>query len=191
MIAQPEIWKGIFREAHGQEERAKDLLLTRLTLKAANDPNFQRELRDDPDAVVRREAKELDIKPSKSLIEAAGKAATAAIPGLEQARVQTLVFTAILGGCFASFAVRALMELSRWLFFAGILLVMVAFVAGLFNASSSSVAVSGGSGALGLLLSAVMNPLDRIRNAGGNLVQIQAAYLGVLQAQLPILGGGG
>jgi hypothetical protein len=186
VIAQPEVWKGIFREAHGQEERAKDLLLTRLTLKAANDPSFQRELRDDPDAVVRREAKELDIKPSKSLIEAAGKAATAAIPGLEQARVQTLVFTTI-EDMRTSF--KLTLELSRWLFFAGILLVMVAFVAGLFNASSSSVAVSGGSGALSLLLSAVMNPLDRIRNAAGNLVQIQAAYLAFYK-QLTILGGG-
>jgi hypothetical protein len=66
----------------------------------------------------------------------------------------------------------------------------VAFVAGLFNANSTSVAVSGGSGALSLLLSAVMNPLDRIRSAAGNLVQIQAAYLAFYK-QLTILGGSG
>ena len=136
-------WQSVFKKARSQDDQAKELLLGRLTLKAASDPNFQRELRSDPDEVVRREAKELDIKPTKGLIEAAGKVASAAIPGFEEAKVQALVFTTI-EDMRTSF--KLTLDLSRWLFIAELVLVSVSFVAGAFRASNWSVAVSGGAG---------------------------------------------
>lgn len=175
-------WQGLFAE---EEDREAKLLAGQLTLKAAADPQFRQELQIRPKSVIQREAEALSIKPSARVVDAVGRTFSAAVPGADTEKViQKLIFGTI-DDMRKSFNLT--LQLSRWLFFAGLLMVVGAFIAALASNKFWAVGVSGGSGALSLLLSAVMNPLDRIRSAAGNLAQVQASYLAFYK-QLYILG---
>ena len=172
-------------EARNQESYAQELLLGKLTRKAADDPEFREELRAHPERVVRREAGDLQVAVTKGVVESV-KVLSAAIPGADADKVQKLIFMTI-EDMRKSFTMT--LQLSQWLFFAGLVMVAGAFCAALFEQKLWAAGIAGGSGSLSLLLSAVMNPLDRIRGAAGNLAQIQAAYLAFYK-QLYILGVG-
>ena len=170
-----------------QEVDVQEMLLGKLALKAAKDPTFRQELRSDPQKVAQREADDLNIKLPQDVVEATDKLFNSAVPGANAQRVEELVFTTI-DDMRKSFGLT--LQLSTWLFIAGLLMIGAAFLTALVSDKLWAVGVTGGSGALSLLLSAVMNPLDRIRNAAGNLAQIQMAYLSFYK-QLYILGDGG
>lgn len=177
-------WRQIIGEAEDQEAKTQALLVGQLTLKAAADPSFKEELRSNPKSVIEREAASLAIEPTSHVVDAVGRSFSAAIPGADVQKVQDLIFTTV-DDLRRSF--KLTLDLSRWLFFAGLGMVALAFGAALVSDKLWAVGVSGGSGALSLLLSAVMNPLDRIRGAAGNLAQVQASYLAFYR-QLYILG---
>jgi hypothetical protein len=177
-------WQQILNDAEDQEATTQALLVGQLTLKAAADPHFRQELQSKPKSVIQREAESLSIEPNERVVDAVGRAFSAAIPGADTDKVQKLIFDTV-DDMRRSF--KLTLELSRWLFFAGLGMVALAFGAALLSDKLWAVGVSGGSGVLSLLLSAVMNPLDRIRAAAANLAQVQASYLAFYK-QLYILG---
>ena len=182
-------WSKILAEAQSQEKLAREKetekVISWMAKEAVANPKIQFQIRSDPKGVAQRATQELGIPVNKRLVEVAEKELSAAVPGFDEARVQEMVFTTIVD-LRTSF--RMTLDLSRWLFIAGLCLVIISLLAGIFGVNDLSIGVSGGAGALSLLLSAVMNPLDRIRNAAGNLVQFQAAYLAFYK-QLYMLGG--
>jgi hypothetical protein len=135
--------------------------------------------------VLQREGKG-QIQPAPAIAEAANALLSSAVPGADAKRVEDLVFNTV-DDMRKSFNLT--LVLSKWLFIAGLVMLALAFLAALGSDKLWAVGVSGGAGILSLLLSALRNPLDRIRNAAGNLAQIQAAYLGFYK-QLYMLGSG-
>lgn len=177
-------WARLLDEAGDEDAKNQALLVGQLTLKAAEDPHFREQLQSQPKSVIQREAASLSIKPSEKVVDAVGMALSAAVPGADIKEVKELIFETV-DDMRRSF--KMTLELSRWLFFAGLGMVGLAFLSALFSDRLWAIGVSGGGGALSLLLSATMNPLDRIRAAAGNLAQVQAAYLAFYK-QLYILG---
>lgn len=177
-------WQRIVSSTDQEAAKNEALLVGQLTLKAAKDARFREELQAEPTSVIKREAASLSIEANERVVDAVGKAFSAAIPGADTGKVQELIFETV-DDMRRSF--KMTLELSRWLFFAGLGMVALAFCAALFSDKLWAIGVSGGGGALSLLLAATMNPLDRIRGAAANLAQVQAAYLAFYK-QLYILG---
>ncbi|MEJ0019121.1 MAG: hypothetical protein WDN25_21700 [Acetobacteraceae bacterium] len=166
-----------------QQEEQQEALLGSVMLRAAKNQALRTELQSNPTQVLQRES---HGQLAPSIVAAADALLSQAIPGADARRVEDLVFNTV-EDMRTSF--RLTLLLSQWLFIAGLVMVAVAFFAALLSDRLWAVGVSGGAGVLSLLLSALRNPLDRIRNAAGNLTQIQAAYLGFYK-QLYMLGGG-
>jgi hypothetical protein len=166
--------------ARHQEERTQGELLGDVMLRAATNVVLRDELAKNPTEVLQREtAGRLDPE----VAEKAAHMLSVAVPGTDAEKVEKLVFDTV-EDLRRSFNMT--LVLSRWLFFAGLVMLMLAFGAALFS-QRLAVGISGSAGIISLLLSALRNPLDRVRNAAANLTQIQAAYLGFYK-QLYILG---
>jgi hypothetical protein len=166
--------------ARRQEERTQGELVGDIMLRAATNAALRDELTKDPAKVLQRETAG-QLTPE--VAEKAARMLSVAIPGTDAEKVEKLVFDTV-EDMRRSF--KMTLELSRWLFFAGLAMLALAFGAA-FGSNHLAVGLSGSGGIISLLLSALRNPLDRVRNAAANLAQIQASYLGFYK-QLYILG---
>lgn len=175
------------RNASQQEAQSGPVLRELLFSRADAEPEFRKALVNNPEKTIGQMAKGMGAAATPELVREVKERYSAAIFGATDAEVKDLVF-GTLGNVRQSFT-RTL-ALSQWLFWVGMGLTVAAFVATLFpnNQKGWIAGVFGGGGILTLISYAVMNPLDRIRGAAANLVQVQIAYLSFYK-QLNMLGG--
>jgi hypothetical protein len=187
--------------ASDQEHQARDLLRELVFERAERDPQFKKALVQDPERVVREEARKIPTQGGGQAVEEvaqkmrtltvqevaqeARQRFSTAIIGASETQVTELVF-GTLANVRTSF--RRTLLLSQWLFLTGLALTVASFLVAVFGEKDLIAGIFGGGGVLTLISHAVMNPLDRIRNAAANLVQVQIAYVSYYK-QLSMLGG--
>jgi hypothetical protein len=172
------------RVASEQDASASELLWGQITSRAVSDESFRRELTLNPESAIKREADRLNVQLKPEDLAKAKELFSPAIPGSKPEKVEQLVFGTI-EDVRKSF--KLTLQLSQILFGVGIFMLLVSMAFSIAKGRDSSTIVFGAGGVASLIASLVMNPLDRIRNAGGNLVQIQMAYLAYYN-QLYLLG---
>lgn len=169
-----------------QEKQSSDLLREKIAARAKIEPEFRRALARDPAGTVAAEARRIGVEAEPELVEETRQKYSTAIVGATEEQVNELVF-GTLRDVQRSFYLT--MVLARWLFGVGLTMTVAAFVTGLwFSGKETISALFGAGGLLTLISYVVMNPMDRIRNAAANLVQIQIAYVAYYK-QLSLLGG--
>ncbi len=171
-----------------QEQQSRQLLRELVFSRAEHEPEFKRALAANPEKVLQEEARRMGAELDEALIQETKERYSTAIIGASEREVTKLVFDT-LWNVRKSF--ERTLALSQWLFYVGLGLTVTAFLVGVFAPGKEMIAgIFGGGGILTLISYAVMNPLDRIRNAAANLVQIQIAYVSYYK-QLNMLGGAG
>jgi hypothetical protein len=177
--------------ARRDQDASSERLLGRVVSRALADPAFLDSLSRDPKSAVEREAKGLGIAVPPATLELAErvpKLSSKTLPDLKDDEVGKLILGTI-AELKESF--KSTLRLASILFYAGLAMTLVAFAVGVFAQGKEIISGLFGAGGLLTLISYVlMNPLDRIRNAAANLVQVQLAYLSYYK-QLNLLGGGG
>ena len=174
------------RSASEQEMQSGPVLRELLFSRADTEPDFRKALVNNPEKTIGEIAKGMGASATPELIREVKERYSRVIFGATDTEVKALVF-GTLANVRESFT-RTL-ALSQWLFWVGLCLTVAAFVATLFQNQKGWIAgVFGGGGILTLISYSVMNPLDRIRSAAANLVQVQIAYLSFYK-QLNMLGG--
>jgi hypothetical protein len=183
----------LFEPAHeaalAQEERARLLLLDRISQKAATDEAFKRRLTEDPRKAIGQEAESLGVETSEAAIEQVQKTVIAfspVLPGADRKQVESVIFFTIKD-------IRRSFNLTLWLsqvlFYSGLLMVVTAFGVALAGGEKLISLLFGVGGVGGVLISSlIMGPLDRVQNAAADLVQLQMAYFAYYN-QLFLLGG--
>ena len=173
----------LLKTAVDQEAQARQILIDGVTERARSSEDFRQLFKKEPEKAVRTVAESLPSEQRQSLDDKAIsdtaeklKAISEALPGIKEEDVSRLVFTTI-DDTRKSFVLS--LRLSQILFFAGLVMIALTFIALLFmNDERLGVLVfGGGSGFLGVISSLLINPIDRVQNAAGNLVQLEIAYL--------------
>ena len=171
-----------------QDADASGLLWGRVALRATSDEEFRQALMRDPERTIAHEAQQLNVTVEPSTVAQVAQIReilSPAVPGIGQPRVVQLVFDTI-EDMRKSF--KLTLQLSQLLFYAGVGLLVASFIVAVWKESQTIVAaVFGAGGVASLISSTLMNPLDRIRDAGANLVQLQMVYLAYYK-QLYMLG---
>jgi hypothetical protein len=167
-----------------QEEHAKQVLLQNLGERAQSSEAFRQRLKDEPEKVVREVAASLPSEQKKNLSEQAISDTTSkvkalmseALPGIREDEVARLVFGTISD---ARKSFNLSLHLTQILFFTGLIMIGATFVTLLiFDQEDLQVLLfGGGSGFLGVVTALLINPIDRVQNAAGNLVQLEIAFL--------------
>ncbi len=174
------------KSAGEQEQQSSQLLRDMVFSKAERDPQFKRALAANPEKVLEQEARRVGAHVDAKLVQETKDKYSTAIIGASEEEVTRLVFET-LANVRTSF--QRTLTLSQCLFFVGLGLTVAAFAVAVFYRDKEVIAgIFGGGGILTLISYAVMNPLDRIRNAAANLVQVQIAYVSYYK-QLTMLGG--
>jgi hypothetical protein len=156
-----------------RESQSAELLWGTVTARAATDQGFREQLAKAPEETVKREAERLNIPISEQELSTAKELFSPALPGIDRKKVEELIFGTIRD-VRRSFNVT--LYLSIALFVVGLLL-LIASVVFTWTKGAKAGSIFGIGGVASLVSSLLLNPLDRIRNAGANLVQIQMAYL--------------
>jgi len=183
--------------ARAEEKNARSLLWQRLSERAFEDPSFKQRLVAEPKEVIEREAKNLQDDSGKNvavppsvvhdMTEKARDTFSSAVGQIDLKQVTDLVFGTIKD-VRRSFSLT--LVLCQVLFYAGLAMVAAAFIITLAGGKQWASILFGVSGVASVLISSfVLGPLDRIRDAAGNLIQLQMAYLAYYN-QLYLLGGG-
>jgi hypothetical protein len=183
--------------AREEEENTRSLLWQRLSVKALEDPEFKKRLISEPKEVVELEAQRLKddagnpvaVPPNvvRDTAERARITVSSAVGEIDLTQVTDLVFGTIRD-VRTSFSLT--LVLCQVLFYAGLVMVAGAFVFAFIGGKEWMSVLFGASGVASILISSfVLGPLDRIRDAAGNLIQLQMAYLSYYN-QLYLLGGG-
>jgi uncharacterized membrane protein (DUF485 family) len=162
-----------------REAQVNEVLWGHLAKRAAEDESFRQQLSSKPEETAAAEAQKLNLALAPAQIQKAKEifGESRALRGIDQSKVEGLIFGTI-SDVRKSF--NTTLELSKWLFYVGLALLIAAavFVATKQGQEAAQAGwLFGAGGIISLVVSLVMNPLDRIRNAGANLVQIQMAYL--------------
>jgi hypothetical protein len=170
--------------AREQESQARLLLWDVISEKAANNEQFRQQLAQDPEKLIQKEANTLSgtmgqIEISKDTVanvaEKARKTFSSALPEVELDKVEKLIFGTI-EDMRTSFKLTLL--LSRVLFFAGLAMVVAAFIVAMMSGKEMVTIVFGAGGVASVLISSlVLSPISRVQNAASDLVQLQMAYL--------------
>lgn len=187
---------GAHKTAREQERRAQALLWDRITDRAAADKEFRRQLIDDPKEAVSQEVHVLKAQEgtqfeiASQVIDAVTEKARAvyseALPGVGEGKVETLIFETI-EDIRKSF--KLTLRLSQVLFYAGLAMIVTAFIVALVQGDKTISLFFGAGGMVGVLISSlVMSPLNRVQDAASDLVQLQMAYLAYYK-HLVLLGG--
>ena len=162
--------------------------------KASLDENFRKELATNPERAIEIEAKQIsdlqgtEVTPSvvAKVTERVRQTYSSIVPDLATDRVEELIFGTIKD---VKRAYSITLLLSQVLFYAGLAMVVAAFIVGLSSGEKLISLFFGTGGIASMLISSlVVSPLDRVQNAAGNLVQLQMAYLSYYK-QLYLLGG--
>jgi hypothetical protein len=183
--------------AREEEKKAQSLLWERLTTRAFEDPDFKKRLVAEPKKVIEMEAKNLQDQsgqnvevPTSVVHDVTARARdtfSAAVGEIDLKQVTDLVFGTIKD---VRRSFNLTLVLCQVLFYAGLAMVAAAFIMTLIGGKQWASILFGVSGVASVLISAfVLGPLDRIRDAAGNLIQLQMAYLAYYN-QLYLLGGG-
>lgn len=185
--------------AREQENRTRALLIDRVTKKASADSEYKRLLIENPEQVIQDEAgtlsdasgQQIDVGSGvvKEVTEITRKTFSSALPEIKMEKVEELVFNTI-EDIRKSFNIT--LRLSQVLFYAGLGMVVAAFIVALASDDEQMVSLLFGAGGMvSMLISAlVSSSLDRVQKAAGDLVQLQMAYLAYYK-QLVLLGGTG
>jgi ABC-type multidrug transport system fused ATPase/permease subunit len=162
------------KTAAEREAQAGELLWGQVTMRAANDEGFREQLAKKPEETLKREAERLQIPVSKEDLDTAKQLfGSPALPGIDHVKVENLIFGTI-EDVRRSFNMT--LSLARALFIVGLLMLVASAVLTIWKGAQAG-SIFGIGGVASLVSSLLLNPLDRIRNAGANLVQIQMAYL--------------
>jgi len=159
--------------AADNETQSAELLWGHVISRASQDESFRRNLANNPEQTLTREAETLNISVAPEQLHAAKALFSPAVPGIDRAKVEALIFSTI-EDVRKSFNMT--LQLSRFLFYTGVLLLLMSAVF-TWTKGAAAGSIFGAAGALSLVTSLIRSPLDRIRNAGANLVQLQMAYL--------------
>jgi len=155
------------------EAQASEVLWGHVLTRAAQDEGFRQDLAQNPEQTVTQEAQKLNVTVGPAQLEAAKALFSQAVPGIDSKKIESLIFGTI-EDVRKSF--KMTLQLSQLLFYVGIaLLIMSAIFTWIKGAAAGS--IFGAGGVISLVTSLIRSPLDRIRNAGANLVQIQMVYL--------------
>ena len=184
--------------AQMQESQARLLLWDKVSEKAAENEQFRQQLAQNPENVIKQEARGLTDEKGQSLevskntvnhvAEKARKIYSMAIPNIGQDRVENLIFGTI-EDMRTSF--KLTLRLSQVLFYSGLSMVIIAFIVGLAGGEKTITLLFGAGGLASVLVSSlVLSPINRVQNAAGDLIQLQIAYLAYYK-QLHLLGGDG
>lgn len=171
--------------AREQETQARLLLWERVSEKAITDEKFRCLLAEDPKRAIEQEAGTLQddsgqqVSVAPGVVEAVAEKARATyssvVPGVESKKVEELIFSTI-EDIRRSFNLT--LKLSQVLFYAGLLMMITAFITALAGGEKIISLLFGSGGMVSVLISSLItSPLDRVQNAAGNLVQLQMAYL--------------
>lgn len=149
-----------------------ELLWGHVVSKAANDEEFRQNLVRNPEETVKKVATTLGVEVEPEQLKEMKKVFSPALPGVDLTKVEDLLFST-----FADIreGFQTTVNLAKYLFFAGLAMLVAALVLAAFQRSATWLFGSGGI--ISVIVSLVVNPLDRIRNAGANLVQIQMSYI--------------
>jgi hypothetical protein len=183
--------------AREQESQARLLLWDVVSEKAASDEKYRRQLAENPEQVIRQEASALPGKAGQQidvsqetidkLAEKARNTYSIVVPQIGQNKVEELIFGTI-EDMRTSF--KLTLRLSQVLFYAGLGMVVTAFVVALAGGQELITLLFGASGMVSMLISSlVLSPLNRVQTAACDLVQLQMAYLAYYK-QLYLLGSG-
>lgn len=166
-----------------QEAQARQLLFEGVADRARTDESFRQRLAVEPEKAVREVVESLPSEQRSSVDEKVisdttekVQALSKALPGFKEKEVSDLVFTTIEDArCSFNLSLR----LTQVLFYAGLVMVVATFITALFvdPAQLPVLIFGGGSGILGVITALLINPIDRVQNAAGNLVQLEIAFL--------------
>ena len=188
-----------FDQAHKvaseQENQARLFLWDLISEKAVSNEDFRKQLTDNPEKMILQEAGSLtdlagdQIKVNKDIVdnlaEKARKTYSLVLPEIGQQKVEDLIFGTIedMRNSF-----KLTLRLSQVLFYSGLSMVIVTFIAALAGGKESIILLFGAGGIASMLLSSlVVSPLNRVQNAADELVKLQMAYLAYYK-QLYLLG---
>ena len=180
--------KDLVLEALDQEKRAKRaqrLLFDEVAIRAKSDEAFRQRLSSTPEDAVREvydslptEQRQLTKNKDEIIKNTAEKAQVLSrvLPGIDKDRVENLVFQTI-EDTRRSFTLS--LQLTQILFYAGLVIIAVTFITVLLVDTQELIALifGGGTGVAAIVTSLLINPIDRVQNAAGNLVQIEIAFL--------------
>jgi len=188
-----------FDQAHKvaseQENQARLFLWDLISEKAVSNEDFRKQLTENPEKMILQEAGSLtdlagdQIKVNKDIVdnlaEKARKTYSLVLPEIGQQKVEDLIFGTIedMRNSF-----KLTLRLSQVLFYSGLSMVIVTFIAALAGGKESIILLFGAGGIASMLLSSlVVSPLNRVQNAADELVKLQMAYLAYYK-QLYLLG---
>jgi hypothetical protein len=173
----------LLERAMAQEAQARQLLLDEVTYRASKDPEFRQLVVQQPDKAVRQVVKDLPSEKRGAVNERTINDTTEKIrslspvlPGLKEEKVEHMVFTTIDD---TRHSYKISLRLTQVLFYSGLVMIAVTFLS-LFFLKSDQLAViifGGGSGFLGVVTALLVNPIDRVQNVAGNLVQLEIVFL--------------
>jgi hypothetical protein len=175
-------------QAASEQEAQREMLLGRVTTRAAREPEFRRTLETNPEQALAAEAERLNVPVTAEAVQQARTLFSPTLPDLKEDEVGKLVLKTV-EDMRTSFTLT--LTLARVLFVAGLAMTAIAFVVGVFAQGKEWLTGLFGAGGLVTLITyVIMNPLDRIRAAASNLVQVQIAYISYYK-QLNLLSPGG
>jgi len=170
------------RTAIRQENNlAREALLRVVEGRIKGDEAFRRQFQLNPDKAVLDAASDLPEEQAKKVDPMAVKdvvsKAQSILPGIEVEDLRELVKNTIND---ARQAFNLSLRLTKHLFYYGLIVTATTLAFSFFSEDKEwiTVAIGTGGGALGIIGSLVINSVDRVQNAAGNLIQIEIAFLG-------------
>jgi hypothetical protein len=166
-----------------QENRVTGLLLEEVAQQARTDASFRQRLAKEPEQAIQEIAAKLPEADRKVIgekqvarvAEVVRAGSSSVLPEIDVEKVQDLVFGTI-GDARHSFKLS--LRLTQVLFYSGLVMVAVAFIVMvLYQTDKVPSLIFGAVGVSGVVTSLVLNPLDRVQNAAGNLIQLEIAFL--------------
>lgn len=174
----------VLRTAIEQEDRATSMLLEQVAQQARADESFKRHLAKEPEKAIQDVAQRLPEADRKAIGEkqvaqvaevVRAGISSSVLPEIDVEKVQDLVFGTIED---ARHSFKLSLRLTQFLFYAGLAMVAVAFIVMvLYQTDKVPSLIFGAVGVSGVVTSLLLNPLDRVQNAAGNLIQLEMAFL--------------
>ncbi len=174
------------RTAMDQEAQATNLLLEQVTQQAKSDGAYKQLLAKEPEKAVQEAVQKLPEEQRRAIgdqqvekvaarVADLANALSSVLPEIDVDQVQQLVFGTIED---ARRSFRLSLWLTQFLFYVGLAMVVGAFITAIVvDPRSVAALIFGAAGVSGVITSLVLNPLDRVQNAAGNLVQLEIAFL--------------
>lgn len=166
-----------------QQDRATRLLLQQVAQQARGDSAFKQRLVREPEKAVREVAEKLPEAERKALgdkqvgnvTEVVEAVSSSILPEIDAKKVEGIVLGTI-EDARRSFTLS--LRLTQILFYAGLVMVGIAFLVAVFSQTDQVPSlIFGAVGVSGVFTSLLLNPLDRVQNAAANLIQLEISFL--------------